>query len=422
VRRNLQGDPLPQQMASSKSIMKSAGSESLPLMLILAAMLFNLFLCFANTHLFSITSLHVVVCEIVIVSAVMVGSWRQYDIGAVWLLFFVVLYLLFFSLVRSFNSNGAFDPKGIRDFVIPIAFFVLGRGVKDLRYADFVVTVCASVVLVFAVLEYAFPESYLNLFNIIGYYIARGSVEASRLEILSSNLFVSGIRPEGRTFFPFLGDHRVSSIFLEPVSLGNFGAVTFAWAVVRSRFEGKISWTLFTMSVLIIILADSRFAAYLCVLSVFAMLLPPSSWDYVVFCTFPILFVALLLISNVSGITIDNGLMGRLASSSQVLASFDVYNWLGLTNPTEPTLDAGYAYLINQMGLIGILAIWIIFSAIPSSSVQFHCFRLLVGFYLAALFCISYSPLTIKTASLLWFLLGTTYKVSNVQSVRDAPY
>ena len=49
----------------------------------------------------------------------------------------------------------------------------------------------------------------------------------------SDRLFISGMRYEGRTLLPFLGEHRVSSIFLEPVSVGNFGAICFAWVTLR---------------------------------------------------------------------------------------------------------------------------------------------------------------------------------------------
>jgi putative polymerase len=54
------------------------------------------------------------------------------------------------------------------------------------------------------------------------------------------------MRPEGfnggRNLLPFLGNHRVSSIFLEPASAGNFGIIVFMWALVRSLMERRIFW------------------------------------------------------------------------------------------------------------------------------------------------------------------------------------
>ena len=86
--------------------------------------------------------------------------------------------------------------------MIPFAFFLLGLRARDLRSADFIVVISAAVVTAVALFEYFFVDVYLRYFNIIMYYVARGSVATERLEILSTNLFESGIRPEGRALFP----------------------------------------------------------------------------------------------------------------------------------------------------------------------------------------------------------------------------
>src|SRR5262249_34533608 len=122
--------------------------------------------------------------------------------------------------------------------------------------------------------EYFFLETYLHYFNIISYYISRGSVNSDEIEWLSTTLFVSGIRPEGRSLLPFLGDHRVSSIFLEPVSPGNFAVTLFFWALVRSFHEKKIYYGIFFMAIFLTVMADNRFGAYLCVAALAASFLP----------------------------------------------------------------------------------------------------------------------------------------------------
>ena len=79
---------------------------------------------------------------------------------------------------------------------------------------------------------------------------------------------VSGFRPadQGRTLLSFLGDHRVSSLFLEPSSLGNFGALVTLWAVVRSRMEGRLYLWCVLGGLALLILSDTRFDAYFLVL------------------------------------------------------------------------------------------------------------------------------------------------------------
>jgi putative polymerase len=275
-----------------------------------------------------------------------------------------------------------------------------------LANADFIVKCCAFVVTALAILEYFFLDTYLQYFNIIAYYISRGSVELEQIQYLSTTLFASGIRPEGRTFFPFLGDHRVSSLFLEPVSPGNFAVILFLWALVRSKTERTFYWGLFLMAVFLIIMADNRFGAYVCT-AAFATSLLPSRFLHKAIWVAPIVAITALLgisfwYSDVEG---DNSLLGRLLSSGQSLAGFDISDWLGVGEINE-TWDSGYAYTVGRIGIFGLAAFWGLLMALKGDG-QFQLFRSLCGLYFAAILCVSYSPYTIKTAGILWFLLGT---------------
>ena len=121
--------------------------------------------------------------------------------------------------------------------------------------------------------------SFLKVFGVAEYYVARGTLEVSDWALdVSQGLMVSGFRPgdEGRSLLPFLGDHRVSSLFLEPSSLGNFGALVTLWAVVRSRMEGRLFlWCGLGGLTLLTVLSDTRFDAYFLVLGVLVLIAPP---------------------------------------------------------------------------------------------------------------------------------------------------
>jgi putative polymerase len=147
-----------------------------------------------------------------------------------------------------------------------------------LEFADRIVVCLAIITSAIGLFEYFFVETYLAYFNIIKYYILRGSIEVSRLEILSTNLFVSGLRPEGegRMLLPALGSHRVSSLFLEPVSPGNFGVILFAWALVRSQSQSlkTIYVGLFALAAFVIVMADSRLGLGVSALLLCIALLP----------------------------------------------------------------------------------------------------------------------------------------------------
>jgi len=81
-------------------------------------------------------------------------------------------------------------------------------------------------------------------------------------------------------------------------------------------------------------------------------------------------------------------------------------------------LDSGFGYLIGRIGLPGLAALWCVLFMIPCANAQSRLYRQLIALYLCAILSISYSPLTIKTASLLWFLFGAIA----ADSVRHVSY
>lgn len=278
-----------------------------------------------------------------------------------------------------------------------------------MEVADRIVVCIAIVTSAIALFEYFFVETYLTYFNIIKYYILRGSVDASRLEILSTNLFVSGLRPEGegRTLFPVLGSHRVSSLFLEPVSPGNFGVILFAWALVRSQSRKTIYLGLFAMAALIIVMADSRLGAGLSALILGVALLPIRVSTLLTRFLPAIAILGLIAAAYFFPETApDNSLWGRLVASGRALSSFETPNWLGFREAVPGTSDSGYSYIIGSAGILGFAGFWYFFTTLTSRNPSFHKFRVLSACYFAITLCVSYSPFTIKTAALLWFLLG----------------
>ena len=376
--------------------------------LVFGALSFNFILCFIDTNMIGVSALSVVATEIAIISGALIASFPVVGRMHLLLICATFLYLLILILIRTLQfGDSELDPKIFRDSMIPFAFFWLGTRVFSLRNADAIMLVAGALVTAVAVFEYLFIDVYLRYFNIIMYYVARGSVAAERLEILSSNLFESGIRPEGRVLFPILGDHRVSSIFLEPVSPGNFALVVFFWAIVRWKVRKVLCVALFSMALLMIILADNRFGAFLC-LSVVGLVLLPSRLLYLFVACLPFIVICALfgIAYTFEGVLIDNSFVGRLVLSGDILRTFDVRTWLGIGESARSAFDSGYGYVISQVGIFGFSMLWIVFMMLKGADREFFVFRSLTGLYFATVLSVSYSPFTIKTAALLWFLLG----------------
>ena len=274
-------------------------------------------------------------------------------------------------------------------------------------------------ILFFALFEYLFLDTYLKIFSITDYYVARGTLDAADPSLQWANgLMLSGIRPEdqgGRVLLPFLGVHRVSSLFLEPIGLGNFGCVVVFWAIARSKMEGQARIWSVAAGIALIILSDGRFNAYFLCLGILILLISPRITTPVVLASpFVLMFGLWLAAANapaqdfrptLEALSVTS-LQDRLLYSGRLLLDFDIYNWLGVKASRSPTGDSGYAYVISNIGLIGLAVFWLWFMSLDGRSRYFYAFRNTTAAYFAALLCLSQSQFTIKTAALLWFLLG----------------
>jgi putative polymerase len=312
----------------------------------------------------------------------------------------------------SYSPTQGIDVKLIRDFLIPIAFFMLGTQVTDVTSADRTVWFAIVLVAPLALLEYFYLDVFLQNFDIVHYYIARGTLQESKQVLLASgNLMVSGIRPQGqgRELLSFLGDHRVSSIFLEPIGLACFGIITFMWGIVRSRSVHRFRFGFLSAGLLFIILADSRFGALFSVFVLLLTMLPPRI-STIAAAILPGAAITALVISGQLihnfPTEVENTTSGRLIYSAQVLTEFDFFHWLGFKVSDLQTFDAGYGYIISSIGLFGLAVFWCIVMSIHGPSREFILFRNASAAYFAAMSCIGQAQFTIKTASLLWFLLG----------------
>ena len=391
-----------------------------PFVAVIGAMTFNFALCFVNTNVVGGGVSAVIGCEVVIISSVLLYAYPILDYRQFLVVASALLYLLALSALRALMGEG-FGVKSIRDVLIPVAFFLLGAGSGDMKTADKIVQAAVLIVVAVGLFEYFFTDTFTRFFNIAGFYVERGAMDTSQAQ-QSSNLFVSGMRPEGfnggRNLLPFLGNHRVSSIFLEPVSAGNFGIIVFMWALVRSLMERRIFWGLFASGLLIIVLSDSRFGAFFCGICLLLALLP-ASIRIVLVAVLPVcglLAVVVLPDAMSEQYRISAGLMGRVDLAGRILDRFDALNWFGLTPPEFVTSDSGYAYALAGLGIIGLIIFWALLMSTRGSSSRFYLFRDLAGAYFAVLLCISNSPFTIKTGALLWFLVGVLSRASDAGS------
>ena len=369
--------------------------------IVVSAVVFNFVLCFVNTNIFRTSSALVILAELALIGAtLLLLLGRAFDLYVI--LGVYVAYSLFLGALQ-----GSFDPKPVRDLMIPVIFYYAARELGSREAGDRIVWICVAIVLVVGVFEYAFLKQYTKLFDILGYYVSRGTVQAAAAELSEDRLFASGMRYEGRTLLPFLGEHRVSSVFLEPVSVGNFGAICFAWIVLRNWGHPlKMLVRLFPV-VTIFVLADARFGLAVSLLSILVFAVARfTSRVLVIIAPFALIVLLAWIGYTFPDVAWDNTLRGRILLSGQMLQGLGFEDVFALVRNDKFTSDSGYTYTMVKIGLVGFVGMWILFVAAPARDIESWRFRIFTAVYMTLLLIISNSIYSIKTAALLWYLVG----------------
>jgi putative polymerase len=387
------------------------------------AVVYNFILCFANTRLFTTTDSVGMTVEVALLAAALGLIWTR-SLSLYALLLFTAAYFVLVMTLR-----GEFDPKIMRDIFIPIIFYYLGRSLGTTRTADRLVAVLLVATLVTSLAELIAPDLYLRFFDVLHYYIARGTVTDIDPDA-PAGLFFNGMRYEGRSLLPFLGDERFSGLFLEPPSVGNFATIAFAWVALRDRRRPMLLLAEIAAIAVLIVLADARFGLYFCVFTLLLFAATPYIRPTLLFVLPLVIMVALAYYADAHWReTWDNTMSGRFLLSGSILSSLTPLQILGLQGgdmksgaafATNGFGDSGYSYMLVTVGLGGMAALWGLFVYARPRDPDAARYKSFLAFYYILLLAISSAVFTIKTAALLWYLYGTLNNPNNASEDREA--
>ena len=386
--------------------------RQLTIAILFGAVLYQMMLCFVHTHVLSIRTAYVGAAEFMLYLGCLVVMARRLRIEFVAIVALVAAYLFFLALLR-----GSLDAKGFRDVLIVILFYWLGRTMGTVALADRLLKIMVVVVLAIGLFELLFVDLYSRVFNVFSYYVSQGGLANSTNWAKDSTLALNGIRPDGigRTILPWLlGNHRVSSIFLEPVSLGNFAVIVAAWGLAKEKSEWRDMLLFVGAAILMITLCDSRYG--LLTLSVLiAMRVLFIGRMYLMTLFMPLICVALLIaIALIFSHYQGDNMLGRLRITGAVLMNFDIAELFGMKGYDIGYGDMGYAVLVTRFGLPFLLVAWVAFWMIRMRDDVGMRFRGFAAVYMSLILSISgTSMMALKTAGVLWFLIGCL-------AVRDA--
>jgi putative polymerase len=373
--------------------------------LLAATVLFNPFLAWVNSHVAPMNGSIVSVMQGgIVISALLLGLFQPVALAARW---WTLAALLVMAVLLTSAIRAQFNPKILGDVLLIPAFILLGTALRADLFRRSVLVMQACILLV-GMWELARPDQYGAFFNVVDYYVNTRGYDADAFWA-GGSLFLSSERPGGRLLLNGFGFHRGSSLFLEPVSLGNWAVVVtiFTAACWRelSRW-GRAFMVASTFALLVI--CDGRLA--MTVILLFCLYLPlcrylPDRWSAIYL---PVM-LGLLWLGDAFGLLMPNGdnFAGRLGIGLHALGTMDAAALLGVSPEFARLDDAGWADFIQSQSVLIALGLWLAlsltgFGRAPGDRMAKH------GTMLFLILClpISNSLLSIKTAALMWALYG----------------
>lgn len=371
----------------------------------MVALAYQAVLCAIHTNVHAISMAGVGLAEAVIYLACLVVLIKRIRLEFIAVATLAAAYLFLMAIFRN-----QLDPKGFRDVMIPILFYGVGRQIGDVKYADRLVKLMVILVLAFGFFELFFLDAFSRVFNIFSYYVSQGGLAAGSNWAKDSVLGLNGMRPEGigRTILPsLLGNHRISSIFLEPVSLGNFAVIVAAWGLSKRRDEIREMIFFVLAAVTMIALSDSRYGMITVAALVLMRCLPlgkAHAWMIVLPFLSALLLLGIAIFFN--GPYSDN-ILGRLYVSGKTLLNLDLGMIFGLDGFNVSYGDMGYPSLLTRLGLLLCIFLWAAFWMLKMADERGDRFRAYITLYMSLILCVSGTSLfALKTAGVLWFLVG----------------
>lgn len=331
-------------------------------MLLMAGMFYNAGLAFLNAHIMTIGTLHVALTEAVIlaISVVYLASKIRAFPSIMPPVVFLVFMGMMFLMVSFLNEH--FFPKSLRDMILVAVFFMIGGTLTERGILSSFRFITAAI-LSFLLIEGYLTELYVWLFEPANYYTnTRGLAQK---EHDASGLFQNAQMFKDRFSFGFFETHRLSSLFLEQVSLANFSIIL---AVFLSTFWGKIGkWerVFYVLTIVLILLTNnSRTASALCAILFVGYFVFPYLPRYIHMLYMPLIVIVAAILFYDPSITTErltgDNLQGRIGYTMAHLATMGSSYFTGGTlNQIYRTFDSGFTYLIMTQTVFGLIAFWL---------------------------------------------------------------
>lgn len=380
-------------------------------LILMGAVFLNAILALINARGIQLGLVHIIVGEILIVA--MAGALIGMKIGAFRNIYVPLLFLLVMAGNFLWVSlmNESVNAKAIRDTILIVVFFMIG-GTMDKRNMLSTFRFITLTVLFFMVIENFLTDIYVALFEPAQYY--RVTRNVPKLVIDETGLFRNALGYAGRFSFG-LSDHRLSSIFLEQVSLANFAMVLGIFTVVFWPDMRRGDRVLFFLAVVLMLMTnDSRTGTLVCLLLWVGYFLFPRLPRYTHVAYMPLLLIMCAILfydPALEAELTDDTVQGRVGYTMRKLATLGPQVFTGGTvAEINMMMDTGYSYFIISQTIFGLLAFWLFVSfVLPPTSPENIRFNHGAALYIFLNLLIGTAIFSIKVSAPLWIIAGYLY-------------
>lgn len=405
-------------MANQQTTFKTANSAlpsqseslGLPAWLVILAIVYNAFLAIINAHVMTLGSAHVAVTEALVIG--MVLAFLLFQLKKIPDILPHVLFLLGMSSLSLWVmlTNDAIYVKILRDFFIIVAFMLLGTLLSSQQIIR-IFKILMIAVLAVAIVEIFATELYVLVFEPEQYFYTTRGIEPFAYS--DSGLFRNSLGYSSRFSFNFLSPHRISSLFLEQVSLANFAMIVLIFMVGFSKVLQKREVLFFLLgSIFLILVNDTRTGALFALAMIPCFYLAPllPRWIAVIFIP-GFLLMSTLLFFDPNQTSLTDSFSGRIGFTLYLLSEADLSDLLtGNLAGIHTVADSGYSYLIYATTLLGLICYWLYVSLIvqADSADSKRCVFAL-NVFIAINLMIGAAIFTIKVAAPMWMMMGYFY-------------
>jgi hypothetical protein len=370
--------------------------------LLCAAMFFNSALAFLHARGLPVSNVIVTVCQFGITALAVPAAFSsraRLPQLAIIALAFMVLSLILTNLLNPF------DAKTIYDILLIPIYMALGMSAALVKPRW--MHVLLGFVLASALLELFNASLYNFLLQPLEYLSAtRAWLGEATSKVGGGDLSLAWVnRADGSKLG--LSDHRIGGAFLEPLSLGYFGALMSTYYAGLYRGSRLVQLGAILICLILTLLADSRVPTILIIVSSLFLLSRVKLPSFLLWLTFPVVILITFLIYLLNAESIYGDTALRLGLTFNVIQNTSVASFLIGAVSLDRVGDSGIVYMLRCLGPFGmVVALWFFSGAFTRRRGTNVSFFVAIAIYVSVTLMFGGATLSIKTASLLGYLVG----------------